>query len=96
MLVQRAMARSRASVLPGRAWSARSAKCWNSGSDRERRLPPAPSSRSCLICPPLDLSPYVGRQLNQPVVRQATDHLMRVLQSHSQQEYVDAYARRAS
>jgi 1-acyl-sn-glycerol-3-phosphate acyltransferase len=48
------------------------------------------------ICPPLDLSPYVGRPLNQPVVRQATDQLMRVLQSHSQQEYVDAYARRAS
>jgi hypothetical protein len=48
------------------------------------------------ICPPLDLSPYVGRSLNQPVVRQATDQLMRVLQSHSHQEYVDAYARRAS
>ncbi|GAB2665548.1 hypothetical protein [Kribbella swartbergensis] len=48
------------------------------------------------ICPPLDLSPYAGRPLTQPVVRQATDHLMRVLQSHSHQEYADVYARRAS
>lgn len=48
------------------------------------------------ICPPLDLSPYLDRPITQPVVRQATDHVMHVLQADSNQEYVDTYARRAS
>ena len=48
------------------------------------------------ICPPLDLSPYLDQPITQPVVRQATDHLMAVLQANSHQEYVDSYAPRVA
>jgi len=46
------------------------------------------------LCPPLDLTPFARRPLNQQTVRAATDHLMHVLHSHSGQPYVDSYAER--
>ncbi|MGW6277040.1 lysophospholipid acyltransferase family protein [Kribbella sp. NPDC055071] len=48
------------------------------------------------ICPPLDLAPYVGQRITQQVVRQATDHLMSVVQQHSGQEYLDIYSPRVA
>jgi 1-acyl-sn-glycerol-3-phosphate acyltransferase len=46
------------------------------------------------LCPPLDLTPFTSRPLNQQTVRATTDHLMHVLQASSGQPYVDSYADR--
>ncbi|GAA1602792.1 hypothetical protein GCM10009789_65990 [Kribbella sancticallisti] len=46
------------------------------------------------VCEPLDLSACRNKPINQPLVREATDRLMRTLQRHSAQRYVDGYAQR--
>ena len=46
------------------------------------------------LCPPLDLTAFARRPLNQQTVRDATDHLMHVLHTNSGQPYVNSYADR--